>query len=254
MQLVGQKVSHAKFGKGVVSEHNGNVVIVDFAGEQKKFSYPGAFKKFLKLEDEDKQEAITEKFDELMEERKVEKLKVQKQKEREIHLRSIKVLPESQGAFNVSEAEAADVVKGGEIHTGVYVSGKSKGEPRVPKKLRPNSACIITCVPEGGKEADRYIAGIFMVEEDFYGKDALDGAIRGHEKYRLAMPEGSRVSFWKYFGHSMKQARWGSVDFKYVNNYDVKEMLEDARHVFAGTEKEALYRDFNEYFMMINHF
>ena len=43
MQLIGQSIKHVTFGKGVVTDWNGNVITVCFSAGEKKFIYPDAF-------------------------------------------------------------------------------------------------------------------------------------------------------------------------------------------------------------------
>ena len=49
MQLIGQSIKHVTFGKGVVTDWNGNVITVCFSAGEKKFIYPDAFSNFLIL-------------------------------------------------------------------------------------------------------------------------------------------------------------------------------------------------------------
>ena len=53
MQLIGQPIKHVTFGKGVVTDWNGNVITVCFSAGEKKFIYPDAFSNFLILKNAD---------------------------------------------------------------------------------------------------------------------------------------------------------------------------------------------------------
>ena len=50
MQLIGQPIKHVTFGKGVVTDWNGNVITVCFSVGEKKFICPDAFSNFLIFE------------------------------------------------------------------------------------------------------------------------------------------------------------------------------------------------------------
>lgn len=50
MQLIGQPIKHVTFGKGVVTDWNGNVITVCFSAGEKKFIYPDAFSQLPDLE------------------------------------------------------------------------------------------------------------------------------------------------------------------------------------------------------------
>ncbi len=58
MQLTGQAVQHAAFGKGVVTEQKNNIITVSFSQGEKRFVYPDAFKKFLTLNNEQAAEKV----------------------------------------------------------------------------------------------------------------------------------------------------------------------------------------------------
>lgn len=58
MELTGKKLKHGVFGVGIVVEHTGNYITVEFPNKTSKFIYPDAFEKFIKAEDADVQAAI----------------------------------------------------------------------------------------------------------------------------------------------------------------------------------------------------
>ena len=60
MGLIGLKVKHTVFGTGVITEKDGNYIIVEFAAKNSKFVYPDAFEKFIKAEDPSVQQAIAD--------------------------------------------------------------------------------------------------------------------------------------------------------------------------------------------------
>ena len=52
MNLINKEVTHKRFGKGSVVKHNESLIEVHFATENKKFVFPDAFGKYLKLNDQ----------------------------------------------------------------------------------------------------------------------------------------------------------------------------------------------------------
>ena len=52
MELIGAKVTHKKFGKGIITKIDNGILIVKFSEREVNFQYPGAFETFLKAEDE----------------------------------------------------------------------------------------------------------------------------------------------------------------------------------------------------------
>jgi hypothetical protein len=71
-----EKVSHQKYGAGVVTQQNTGTVTVDFGGEhgEKKFLYPAAFESFLSLESAEAQGEVASELRRLREERDAERL------------------------------------------------------------------------------------------------------------------------------------------------------------------------------------
>ena len=51
MDINGQTIRHRAFGSGVITKLAAGTVTVSFAGEEKKFIYPDAFKDFLVMDD-----------------------------------------------------------------------------------------------------------------------------------------------------------------------------------------------------------
>lgn len=46
MELVGKAIKHVTFGRGVITNRTDNILTVDFAGNHKKFLFPGCLLSF----------------------------------------------------------------------------------------------------------------------------------------------------------------------------------------------------------------
>lgn len=109
-------------------------------------------------------------------------------------LENLKLSPQSQAVFHI-DAEAHEAVfSSWTVSTGCYLSGYSKGEPRIPERLQPNSMCLLTERPRGCSEAERRIVGAFMVEDDFIGTCCTDGTIQAHPTHRIPAAAGTSAS------------------------------------------------------------
>lgn len=64
MELIGLKVKHGAYGVGVITEHTGIYMTIEFESKTAKFVYPTAFETFLKAEDPDIQETIIQEIKE----------------------------------------------------------------------------------------------------------------------------------------------------------------------------------------------
>ena len=60
MNLINKEVTHKRFGKGSVVEHNDSIIEIHFATESKKFVFPDAFGKHLKLHDKSAAHSLEE--------------------------------------------------------------------------------------------------------------------------------------------------------------------------------------------------
>lgn len=245
MQLVGQVVQHVTFGTGVISKQSDRFILVDFEQGQKRFAYPNAFSRFLTLQDTDMQKQASDSCEQALQDRQAHKQKVWAQRERLEQLHTIKLSPQSQAVFHIDMDKAEAYVRGGSISTGTYLSGYSKGEPKVPNRMKPNTACLLTGVPDKGTENDRRILGVFMVDENFYGTVCKDGIVLAHEKYRVLLPEEKQISYWDQVEHEEKISRWGRAAFKYLDSITMQKILKKLAKQLDGTEEkdgmDALY-------------
>lgn len=101
MQLLGQPVRHNAFGTGVITGLSGNIITIDFAQGEKRFQYPDAFSRFLTLKDAGKQNEIRAGYERRLRAERAERQKELERQERLGKIRSMKVTPYSQAAFDI---------------------------------------------------------------------------------------------------------------------------------------------------------
>ena len=123
MQLLGQPVRHNAFGTGVITGLSGNIITIDFAQGEKRFQYPDAFSRFLTLKDAGKQNEIRAGYERRLRAERAERQKELERQERLGKIRSMKVTPYSQAAFDIPWKEAKAAAKSVE-------EGKSGGRSR----------------------------------------------------------------------------------------------------------------------------
>lgn len=145
MQLIGQAIRHETFGKGIVTGWDRNILTVCFPGGDKRFLYPDAFARHhLTLWDQGMQDQIQAVLRARETEKREAQQAVQEEQERRVRLQRVKISKMSQAAFDVEEDALKALFSEWVISTGTYISGASKGEPRVPSRMKPNSLCLIT--------------------------------------------------------------------------------------------------------------
>lgn len=251
MNMTGVKVRHKVFGDGVVSRSSADTVTVSFPSGSKSFIFPDAFLNFLQAEDESVKQNI-----ELLIRRREEERRINSRREQERHARlwrikNYTVTANSHAVFNVPPEQISEVCGEYTVSTGEYLSGSRKGEARVASRLKPNSLCLITSLDKGEKEGQRRIIAAFMVREDFFGEDCLNGQIEAHPQYRLERQGQSPMLFWDYAGDG-SAPRWGSAAFKYCTAGVISRILSDWSAKLSGAEfDEAM--EFYSYFCKLNH-
>lgn len=250
MKLVGQAILHTKFGKGVVSDATDQTITIIFQKEEKKFLFPEAFEHFLVLRNQEKQHEINELVNKLVQKRKTQENIKRNEKERSNRVLTLKVNPESQAAFGFVKNTKEQVFSDWSVSTGFYLSGNSKGAPRVPKRMQLNSACLLTECPVGMPEKDRKIIGTFMVDDDFEGTLCEDGIIRSHEKYRIQLADDETLLFWDYFTSDVP--KWGNLEIRYFSNETMQKILNDMQMKISDLDRRETAESFYQYFTRVN--
>ena len=252
MQLIGQAIHHETFGKGMVTDWNQNILTVCFSDGDKKFIYPDAFAKYLTLKDSAVQDKIQSILDARAAKKEAEQQAIQEEQARKNLLYSMKISPTSQAAFHITAEQENELFSTWSVSTGTYLNGSSKGEPRIPERLKPNSLCLLTRCEAGAQEADRRIIGAFMVEEDFFGAYCRDGIVKAHAAHRIALDPEKRMPFWPYVTEDAAKQRWGNTALKYFSNKTAERILFDMLELLdTAQEQEAAYQ-FYQYFCKIN--
>ena len=246
MQLRSQAVKHAAFGKGIITEVSGNTITVCFAQGEKKFPCPDAFTHHLTLKDAALQAELSALAISNERRRQEERKREIEEHERMIRLRTMKIQPKSQAAFDATPEQLARLREQGALFTGSYLSGPSRGQPRTPRAMKPNTACLLTAKPDGDEEEARQILGAFMVRDDFWGDACADGLVRAHDRYRIMLP--TPMPFWAFFAREDRRLSWGSVPFRLFSNQTMRtilrEMLSRLEAAPQLEEASALYRYF----------
>jgi len=311
IELIKAAVTHKTFGTGKIKEvENGHVVIVFGASDsgeptEKKFVYPDAFKKFLKINDP----AIAEQVDSLIKIKDVEEDKrreLDEHEKREKRVAHIKALEESKKklpaktkakktntrqniAFKLNycdggapeqigfdgicsdatiryniEKEKRVWCSSKECLCSQYLSGDidrtvlddsmaddnfvcyesqllkswkvmagedGDGKTRKIKSARRNSLAVLTTRLPNTKEAERIIFGVFLIDDVLEGNDRESGYVstQSANKITLTLEEAKNMQFWNYHANATGKvsAKWGSGLFRYMDDTQAVELLQD---------------------------
>jgi len=252
MDIKGQAIRHKTFGSGVITASASDTITVKFSVGEKKFVYPEVFKEYLVFQNQKLQQSITALIAEKQALAERQSQMEQMERERQRKLRSFTVTPNSHAVFDVPPEQAAQVCASFTVSTGRYLSGYSKGKPRLAERLKPNSACLLTERPSGESEQARKIIGAFMVREDYFGEDSDTGMIEGHPEYRMIVPAGDTLLFWEFFSRDAA-ARWGSIPFRYCSAATMNQILAEMADMLADTDQRESALAFYRYFCITNH-
>lgn len=253
MDLMNRTVRHELFGEGTIVQWDDAVVSVQFGSTEKKFVFPDAFREHLILTDKTSMQYVNKILSKADREVQLKRERDSYEAEKRKVLQSLPMHEKSQAVFGLVENRMQDVLDSWSVFAGNYCSGHNRGKPRVPSRIYPNSACLLTeCGKEDGEE-DRTIRGIFMVKEDFIGPDCSDGMIPAHEKYRIILSEDERrqFRFWDYFDRPGNK-KWGLVEIKYVSNLIMACILSDILSVKHSADQLQLREEFFQYFCKLN--
>lgn len=251
MNIIGQPIQHKTFGSGIVTAFTGEIITVCFQDSEKKFIYPDAFKNFLALKDQKIQQSIERRIEDREAAIQQKNQMEQAERDRRQKLLNFKVAANSHAVFNILPEQAEQVCKTYTVSTGKYLSGYSKGQPRIANRMKPNSVCLLTECANGQAEKKRKIIGAFMVRKDFFGADVHDGVIEGDPQYRLLVPAGCQMLFWKYVNQDMPP-RWGNATFKYCSGDAINQILSNLVEIFKTTAQKESAINFYRYFCKTN--
>lgn len=251
MNIKGEAIEHKAFGCGVVTNVTAGIITVRFPKGEKKFIYPDAFEQYLRLQDGELQRQVAGQIEKKQAELDRQYRVKQAEIERRRKLLDFEIAANSHGVFHILPEQAAQARKTWTVSTGQYLSGYSKGQPRVANRLKPNSACLMTERPEGKPEEARRIIGAFMVREDFFGEDTHDGIVESHPEHRLLLPTGKQLLFWERFDASAVP-RWGNTAFKYCSGTVMNQILAEMTEALAHTAQNQKAMAFYRYFCKIN--
>lgn len=251
MNLIGQTVEHRAFGSGIVTDLSDGIVTICFQNNEKRFIYPDAFHSFLTPKDREARLYIEKQIkDQEAAAQKARQAELAEQ-DRKNKLLNFKIAANSHAVFHVAPEQIDRVVKTCQVSTGTYLSGYSRGMPRVADRMKPNSVCLLTTRLAGKNEQERNILGAFMVGEDFFGEDAHDGIIKGHPQHRMFLPKESQLLFWEYFGQNT-HPRWGNTAFKYCSGDVINNILAGMAELLNSSGQKNTAVDFYRYFCKIN--
>lgn len=130
-------------------------------------------------------------------------------------------------------------------------------KPMTLKKVQVNSLSILTTREPYTDEKDRFVFGVFLVDEAYEGDNREAGYVTTTSKYKLnlTMEEAKKVLFWNYYHNenAPEKVAWGQGLHRYITDIQAASILWDIVNLKKGTTEESLAQEFLEYFCAINN-
>lgn len=140
---------------------------------------------------------------------------------------------------------------------GIVQKGERAGQPMRLNKVQNNSVCVLTTRLPNSNEIDRFIFGVFLVDENYEGDNFEEGYVSTKSKYKIKLSpkEAEKMLFWDYHVNENQPevARWSSGLHRYFGDEQAIQILRDLALMKEGTEDEELSKEFLLYFSKINN-
>src|SRR5699024_1768258 len=151
LNLINEEITHKTFGEGNIVDQDESFITIDFEEGTKKFVYPDAFGKFITLKDRNTAKSLKKVISKIeMEQEELERKREEERKlqvleqQRKGKMKNNQFHESSQIVFWLDEEEQQNVFTDWQVSTGKVQSGKNKGQPNRPARVRSNSATLLT--------------------------------------------------------------------------------------------------------------
>lgn len=139
---------------------------------------------------------------------------------------------------------------------GYSLTEENNHRPMKLNKVQLNSLAILTTREPNTTEADRFVFGVFLVDDAYEGDNRDEGYVTTSSKFKLslALDEAKRVLFWNYYknGNAPEKIAWGQGLHRYVSHQQAASILYDIVMIKKGTKDEELAEEFLEHFCETN--
>lgn len=96
---------------------------------------------------------------------------------------------------------------------GFALTKENNQRPMKLNKVQVNSLAILTTRVPYAPEKDRFVFGVFLVDEAYEGDNREEGYVTTSSKYKLSLSleEAKKILFWNYYHNenAPEKAAWG---------------------------------------------
>ncbi len=139
---------------------------------------------------------------------------------------------------------------------GLYTQGEHKGEAMKLKQVQVNSLAILTTRHPNSPEPERFVFGVFLVDDAYEGDNQEEGYVTTSSKYKIELTpkEAVQIKYWNYYfnANAKDNISWSSGLHRYIDDVQAAQVLRDIAKIKEKTEDEKLSKEFYEHFCKIN--
>lgn len=122
--------------------------------------------------------------------------------------------------------------------------------------LHKGAVCVFTTRQPDMSEQNRFIFGLFIIDDVFHGNDKESGRVKCNTDYHIELlpDEAKQIRFWNYYrnkNHPEKE-QWGTGLFRYISNNAVIGILTDLISLRQGEKKDEVIRFLSEFCRLNN--
>lgn len=158
-----------------------------------------------------------------------------------------------EGGFGCYESQ---MLRNWAAFAGFALTKENNQRPMKLNKVQLNSLAILTTRVPYASERDRFVFGVFLVDEAYEGDNRDEGYVTTSSKYKLSLSleEAKKVLFWNYYynENAPEKAVWGQGLHRYITDVQAACILRDVAQLKENTSEQELAGEFLEYFCKIN--
>jgi hypothetical protein len=150
----------------------------------------------------------------------------------------------------------SQMLKNWAAFAGFALTKENNQKPMKLNKVQINSLAILTTRVPYTPEKERFVFGVFLVDEAYEGDNRDEGYVTTSSKYKLSLSldEAKKILFWNYYHNenAPEKIAWGQGLHRYITDVQSACILRDVVQLKANTSEEELAKGFLDYFCKMN--
>lgn len=122
--------------------------------------------------------------------------------------------------------------------------------------LHKGAVCVFTTRLPGMDENSRFVFGLFIIDEIFYGNNNKSGYVKCNTDYHIELTadETKAIKFWNYYRNKNNPERlaWGTGLYRFISNNAIIALLTDLIQLRQGDQKDDVILFLDEFCRLNN--